>query len=258
MLHSAGMWITLAVALLSLPLGTADAGPAGDSAASELAGARLIDYVVAIVGRRVITLSQLEAEARIALASHGPVEAAEGVIPDAVLASTLQYVISEDLVEEEAARLGVFPVTAGECQLAEEQLAARFASRQAFEAFLDRFDIDHERLTALLRRRLRASRYLENRLRLQAETTDAEVDALVARAGTDPQLPRARPLAKAYLQRQKYQALAAKLVEELRSRADVRILASFGSPGAEPVPGLAPQEGQSSALLDPPLGGEAP
>ncbi|HUB07110.1 MAG TPA: hypothetical protein VMB50_08915 [Myxococcales bacterium] len=230
------------------------AAPAGtDGSDGELAGAKLIDSVVAIVGRRVITLSQLRTEARVALAEHGSPEAAGGTLTDAVMSSTLDYVISEDLVEEEAARLGVFPVTAADCLVAEESLAARFSNRQAFDGFLARFDIDPERLTAILRRGLRSRRYLENRLRLQIQVTDREVGALLVRAATDPTLPRAPSLARAYLQRQKYQALAAKLVQDLRARADVRILASFGaSAGLGALPGMPDEgSGQSSALLDP-------
>ncbi len=237
------------------------AAPAQPSGAeSELRGARLIDSVVAIVGRRVITLSQLEAEARVALAEHGSVEAAAQPLADGVLRSTLDYVISEDLVEEEAARLGVFPVGTGDCLAAEETLAGRFASRQAFEAFLARFDIDPERLTSILRRGLRSSRYLQNRLRLQTEVTDRDVGALLARAVHDPALPQAPSLARAYLQRQRYQALAAKLVQDLRARAGVRIIAGFGaSPGPDGVP-PEPEvgAGQSSALLDPAPGRAAP
>jgi hypothetical protein len=201
-----------------------------DSATQEvLVGAKLIDSVVAIVGRRVITLSQLRTEARVALAAHGATATAQGPLSNQVLGSTLDYVINEDLVEEEASRLQVFPVTNAEGQVAEEQLAAGFPSREAFESFLAHFDIDHERLRAILRRGLRASRYLENRLRLQSQASDAEVDALLARSISDATVPQTRPLARAYLQRQKYQVLAAALVRELRSRADVRILADFGA-----------------------------
>jgi hypothetical protein len=201
-----------------------------DSATEDvLAGARLIDSVVALVGRRVITLSQLRTEARVALADHAALEAAQGTLQSAVLGSTLEYIISEDLVEEEASRLQVFPVTLAECQIAEEGLAARFPTRDAFESFLSHFDIDHERLRAILQRKLRASRYLENRLRIQSQPTDVEVDALLASGTEDPTVPRERSLAKAYLQRQKYQILATALVQELRARADVRILSSFGT-----------------------------
>jgi hypothetical protein len=212
------------------------AGAQTDSATQDvLAGAKLIDSVVALVGRRVITLSQLRTEARVALADHGALEAAQATLPGSVLASTLEYIISEDLVEEEASRLQVFPVSLAECQVAEEQLSARFPTREAFEAFLGHFDIDHDRLRAILQRRLRASRYLENRLRIQSQPTEVEVDALLA-SGLDPTVPRERSLAKAYLQRQKYQLLAKSLVQELRSRADVRILANFGTGGGEATP----------------------
>ncbi|MHB8418043.1 MAG: hypothetical protein ACYDCL_08195 [Myxococcales bacterium] len=257
--------LAFSLLLVSAPVAAAD--PVPDSTPAEISGAKLIDSVVAIAGRRVITLSQLRGEARIALAEHGSIESAEGPLTDGVLSSTLDYVISEDLVEEEAARLGVFPVTNGECQVAEESLSTRLGGREAFEGFLARFDIDHERLTAILRRSLRASRYLESRLRLQAQATERQVDELLARAVHDASLPQARPLARAYLQRERYQALAAKLVADLRARADVRILASFGaSAGVDALPGLpdalpetsAGGQGRSSALLDPPRGEAAP
>jgi hypothetical protein len=191
-----------------------------------LAGAKLVDSVVAVVGRRVITLSQLRAEARVGLADHGALEAAQGELSPALLSSSLEYLISQVLVEEEASRLQVFPVTAAEYQVAEDLLATRFPTHLAFESFLQRFDIDREQLRASLTRGLRASRYLENRLRLQSQPTDMEVDALLGRRTIDPSIPKDRAAATAWLQQQKYNELAKSLVAELRARADVRILAS--------------------------------
>ncbi len=229
---------------------------ADSSTEGELAGATLIDSVAAIVGRRVITLSQLEAEARIALATHGPVEAAEAPLDPAVLGSTLDYVISQDLVEEEASRLGVFPVTAADCELAEERLAARFPTHAAFERFLVRFGIDAERLRASVRRTLRAERYLQHQLGPQAQPSDLEIAAWQARHPAAGPAAQARATARALLSREKYQALTTALVRDLRARADVRILAGFepAPTAADTPPGLDPGDakGLSSALVDSP------
>ncbi len=258
-----GLWVpaTGAAQVPSPPAAWARSIDDGDSR-PELSGAKLIDSVVALVGRRVITTSQLRAEARIALAAHDSPAAADGPLGLELLSSTLTYVISQDLIEEEASRLGVFPVAAAECEMAEDRLAARFPSQGAFSIFLARHDIDQERLHASVRRSLRAQRFLERQLGPRAQPTLAEVDAWVAsHAATEP-LARARAEARAYLVKRKFQALTAALVRDLRARTDVRVLASFASspngPPARTDPDAEENGAFRSALLDPPGAEDAP
>jgi len=262
MLHSNGMRITrshgravgglLLLAALSLlgPRPKALAEPPPEAA---LHGAQLLDSIAAIVGRRIVTLSQLRFEARIALANHESIEAAQGPLDREILASTLDYVVNEDLVEEEASRLQVFQISPDETNRAERELARRFPSSKDFEHFLRRFHIRHERVQAILRRGLRVARYLANRLTLQSQASDAEVSERLSQHPDEARGAEARSLAKADLQRQKYQLLVTALVRELRTRSNVRLLADFS--GSEPGAGAyVPAARLLGALPSPPVG----
>ena len=228
--RAGGALLLLATLSLLGPWREAHAQPPLEAA---LKGAELLDSIAAIVGRRIVTLSQLRTEARLALALHASVEAAQGPLSQGLLSSTLDYVVNEDLVEEEASRLQVFPISPDEIDQAERALAGRFPSPAEYERFLARFQIRHERVRTILRRGLRSARYLANRLLLQSQPSEAEVSEFLSHA------PRGgRSLATAYLQRQRYQSLVAALVQELRARSNVRILADFGdtAPSAAGAP----------------------
>ena len=181
--------------------------PADALLPSELEGAVLIDSVVARVNRHPITESQLEIEARLALAEHGEVAAAQRPLSDSQLSSALDYLIDQLLLEDEAQRLEVFEIDDEQTRKALSRLAARFPASQPLRTFLDRYGISSDMLDASLRRGLRAEQYLDNRIRVQIQE------------GTSP--------AEA-------QAVAKELVAQLRARADIRLLATFkkGSQGS--------------------------
>jgi hypothetical protein len=203
---------------------TADSGskaPAEPSLPAELEGATLIDSIVARVNRHPITQSQLDLEARLALATHGEIGAAESRLNEAQLASALDYLIDQLLLEDEAERLQIFEVDDQQARQAQRQLEARFPPGKTLQAFLDRFGISNDMLDGALQRQLRAERYLDSRIRIQVQGSNSPAEA---------------------------QAIAKELVAQLRARADIRLLASFkhepGSvgqvaPRVRPVPAAA-------------------
>ena len=213
------------LAALALSASTGSAGKPATavrtSLPAELEGAVLVDSVVARVNRHPITQSQLDLEARLALAGHGELAAAQGPLTEPQLSSALDYWIDQLLLEDEAERLQLFEISDEEIHKAQRQLAARFPPAQPFQAFLDRFGISNEMLESALRRGLRAERYLDNKIRVQVQ------------GGTSP--------AEA-------QEVAKELVAQLRARADIRLLASFkqtpgslgqGTTGSHSVPAAA-------------------
>ncbi len=259
-----GRRILLAVALLATAL-PASASPdaATPPPTDSLEGGELVDAVVAVVGRRIVTLSQLRTEARLSLAEHGAVEEADGQLGDELLAATLDLVIGEDLVEEEASRLQIFDVPMAETQAALEALSARFPSQAAFQAFLARHGIRAEAARAILRRGLRAQRYIENRLRLELAAQEGPgrlsgasrggLDAarpagrLADAALTGPAISPAIHEEKDYFQHRKVEALATGLLNDLRARARVRVLLDLRHAGG-PLQGLgAPGSTPSAA-----------
>ena len=174
--------------------------PAADSLPAELAGATLIDSVVARVNRHPITQSQLDLEARLALAAHGEIATAEGPLTEPQLSSALDYLIDQLLLEDEAERLQVFEIDDAEAHKAQRRLAARFPPSQPLETFLERFGISNDMLESSLRRALRAERYLDSKIRVQVQ------------GGTNPT---------------EAQEVAKELVAQLRARADIRLLTTF-------------------------------
>jgi len=213
----------LAALALSSPSESAakPAAAASQSLPAELEGATLVDSVVARVNRHPITQSQLDLEARLALAEHGELGAAEGRLSEPALSSALDYLIDQLLLEDEAERLQVFEIDDDETRKARAQLAARFPPARSLQSFLDRFGISGDMLESSLRRGLRAERYLDSKIRVRVQ------------GGTSPT---------------EAQEVAKELVAQLRGRADIRLLATFrhsagsvgqGPPAAHPVPAAA-------------------
>jgi hypothetical protein len=179
-------------------------------AASLLDGATLIDSTVAIVDRRVITLSMLDQEARLAFVEHGALDNIAAPLDAEKRRAALSYLINQLLLENEAARLQVFEISDQESANQQKALQARFSSPAAFGAFLVRFDISPEALDQSVRRSLRAERYLADRLRL--------VDSASKNA---PHKDVAQQVET--------------ILQDIRSRHDVRVLTDFVAESASPA-----------------------
>jgi hypothetical protein len=207
------------------------AGAVGPATAlpHELRNAVLIDSIVARINRHPITQSQLEAEARVAMAQHGHVAEAQAPLSQGELQTALDYLIDQMLLEEEAERLQIFPVTDEETRAGQEGLIAQFPSVLAYQEFLERFGIGTETVEESVRRGLRAERYLTDRIRTQIQAGASQEEA---------------------------NAVAKELVAQLRARSDVRVLVQLqagdhaqttpGDPSTRADPGRGPLEGAGS------------
>lgn len=196
----------------------------------------LLDRVVAVFSpatdgtKQVITLSDLEREVRLALVVRAGPEAAEGDPPGELMAAALDWLLSEQLVLDEAEQLDIARVDAAEIHREVHAFRERFDSEEAFESFLQRHDIGRAELLRVARRRLVVGRYLDSRIRLAGAVTEGEVasayeqrkDQLGGMAFDD-----AKPLLRAQLEKERREEMVAGLVQALRSRAGVRILHRF-------------------------------
>ncbi|MEE8408284.1 MAG: hypothetical protein V3T05_01640 [Myxococcota bacterium] len=181
--------LLLSVALIALPPGT------------------LVDRVIAVVDKEVITHSELIKEARVALVKKAGERAASGELGPEFLARFLDDVlISQVLVAAQTRRLGSVEVSQEEVDGEIERFARMFRTRASHAAFLRRYDISDAALRNILRRDLRNGRYLDQRKR-----------AWRVRAGpnADSGYQRDREALEEYLQ-------------ELRSAADLRMLSPSG------------------------------
>jgi hypothetical protein len=237
-LAAAGRRFALAVALAGGLLGpwqarSVDAAPKGKDAPS---GGHVADEVVAVVRTRagearVVTLTKVTEEGRIAIVARGGIEAAFVPLDGAVLRASLDWYVDQILLLDEAVRLQVFEVDRAAALAELARFKAEFRSPKDYKAFLFEIDVTEEDLVANLRRTLRVRRYLESRLgRLRA--TPAEVEAWYA---AHPAEVGGRPLAEvadeigARLSASRADAETKALLADLRARADIRVLVDLGA-----------------------------
>jgi hypothetical protein len=204
------------------------------------AGPRVVEEVVAVVRNpagappRIVTLTRLVEEARIALVARGATEAATRPLDAAALRAALEWHLDELLVADEAARLAVEEVDRAAVEAELRRFEARFASPASYRAFLAATELTEEEVAATLARGMRVQRYVERRVGRAVRVTDDEVDAWLRARGVEPAAGPVRDGARARLAEERAQAHVKELLAELRARADVRILDPLrGAPGTE-------------------------
>lgn len=167
----------------------------------------LVDRVIAVIDKEVITHSELIKEARVSLVQQAGERVATVALDPELLARFLdEILISQVLVAAQARRLGSVEISEDEVDEEIERFAQKFRTRASHAAFLRRYDISDAALRNILRRDLRNGRYLEQRMR-----------AWRVRAG-----PNAEGGGEANEEALK------KYLEELRAAADLRMLSPSG------------------------------
>jgi hypothetical protein len=130
----------------------------------------VVERVVAVIRppasaeARVVTLTRVEDEVRIALVSSGAALAATQPLDAPALRAGLEWLVDQMLLSEEAARLQVFEIERREVLAELARFEARFERTGDYRAFLARHDISEEELASVLQRTLRVRRYVESRL----------------------------------------------------------------------------------------------
>jgi hypothetical protein len=214
----------LAVLLAAVALGATPA------AASPEGRARVVEEVVAVVRNpagappRIVTLTRLVEEARIALVSRGATEAATQPLDAAALRAALEWHLDELLVADEAARLAVDEVDRAAVQAEVRRFAAQFPTPEAYAAFLAASELTEEEVAATLARGLRVQRYVESRVGRAVRVADDEVDAWLRARGVATAPGPTREAAREKLAEERARAHVKELLADLRARADVRIL----------------------------------
>lgn len=217
---------TMVLALL-LVTAAASASPAAPAAAQ----ARVVEQVVAVVRNpagaapRALTLTKLVEESRIALVSRGAIEAAFRPLDAEALRAGLEWLLDQTLVADEAARLRVDEVDREALARAVRAFQERFPDAATYGRFLAASELGEEDVVAALARSIRVERYLETRVGPGARVADEEVERHVRALGAAGASAEAdREAARAEMERTRARAQVRELLQELRSRADVRIL----------------------------------
>ncbi len=209
----------------------ARSGPAG--------GSSVVEEVVAVVRNplgaapRVITLTRLVEEARIVLAAKGAVEAADQPIDAQVLHATLEWVLDQTLLSDEASRLQVAEVTRDQVAAELVRFRGRFHDAAAYSRFLASAELTDEEVSAVLARMLRVDRYLETRVGRGGAVSDEDVRQYARDQALSVETRAALEAVRTRLTEARVESAVRDLVAELRGRADIRILDPALGPGAK-------------------------
>ena len=201
-------------------------GPGSEPPAGE---SRVIDRVVAVIGTQVLTLSELEFEARVTLVQRGGVRAAEASLDEQTLRGALELAINQRLLVAGADRLQAFQAERSEVEARLRAFRERFEDEPSLLAFLARHDADLEQLTAVLERSVRAERILDSRIRLRAQVSETEVRRYwEEHKGTlGGPYEAVRDTLKEKLFRERYGQLAKEEFKLVRDSAKIRRVAPF-------------------------------
>jgi hypothetical protein len=189
----------------------------------------VIDRAVAVVDGQLITLSELEFEARVGLIQRGGTRGAEDPLNDEARRSALQLSIVERLETAEADKLHAFVLEESEVEAAVREFRARFENEAAFSRFLARNDVDLQQLGALLGRRIRAAKALDSKIRLRSSISDSETRRHFDEHRADFNHPytEVREQIQQKLFRDRYNERVKAELKQMRKQADVRLIAPF-------------------------------
>jgi len=215
---------------LLLALAAATPSAAEPALSGPAAGSRVVEEVVAVVRNplgspaRIITLTRLVEEARIVLASKGAVEAAARPIDSQVLRATLEWVLDQTLLSDDAGRLQVAEVTGDQVAAELGRFRGRFPDAAAYARFLASAELSDEEVSAVLARTLRVDRYLETRVGRGGAVADDDVRQYAGERGLSVESRAALEAVRARMTEARVGSAVRDLVAELRGRADIRIL----------------------------------
>jgi hypothetical protein len=220
--------------VLLLALTAAAPLAAGPAASAPGAAPAVLEEVVAVVRNplgapaRIITLTRLVEEARIVLASKGAVEAAGRPIDPQVLRATLEWVLDQTLLSDDAGRLQVAEVPRERVAAELVRFQGRFPDAATYARFLASAELTDDEVSAVLARMLRVDRYLETRVGRGGAVADEDVGRYAHERGLSVESRATREAVRARMSEERVDSAVRGLVAELRGRADIRILDPVG------------------------------
>lgn len=189
-------------------------------AGAATARAELVDRIVAIIDREVVTLSEAEQASEIARARTGA---------SAPLISVVERLIESRLVEREVERFTGEPLSPELVDGALQEVRARFSSEPAFQEMLARSGLSEEELRATLRRQIGVAQYLEQRFRPLTFVTEEQIEAyyrdelLASLQGqTPPELSEVSESIRRILEERAFNARVEVWIEGIKGRARIR------------------------------------
>jgi len=205
------------------------AGPAGGK---EI----LVDDVVAVVNRHVITRSEIRQEAALVLVEQRGDRGLEREITPEFLVKVMEMLINQRVLLDEAQKMGVPPVTEQQRERLLMGFMRRFLDPEVYARFLFAHDLSEDEISDILVRHYRVERLKERKLRVMPEVTREDVrqyyDKHRIELGSASFDLVAEAIRLKLLTRQREKGLA-RWVWELRKRSEVKVLVDLAEHKAD-------------------------
>jgi peptidyl-prolyl cis-trans isomerase SurA len=184
------------------------------------ARAELVDRIVAIIDRDVVTLSEAEQAGAVARARTGE---------DESVATIVEKLIESRLVEREVERLSGEPPSSEAVNAAFEEVRRAFATEDAFRGTLEASGLSEDDLRAQLRGQVQVASYLEQRFRPLTFVTEEQIEvyyrdelAPSVRGRSLPALEDVSESIHRILEERAFNARVSEWIESLKGRARIR------------------------------------
>ena len=184
------------------------------------ARAELVDRIVAIIDRDVVTLSEAEQASEIARARGAD---------DTRLVDIVERLIESRLVEREVERFTGEPVPSELVDRAFEEVRAGSPSDSDFQKMLARSGLSDDGLRAILRQQVEVAQYLDRRFRPLTFVTEEQVAAYYRDelapslgAGRLPELSEVSESIRRILEERAFNARVEEWIAALKKRAKIR------------------------------------
>ena len=168
----------------------------------------LVSQIVAVVNNEVITLRELEAEGELQLIIQAIPSPRESVNPHPsrdFLQKVLEGMINQILILEEAQRIGLTEVDKEELAGRLRDFKQKFPSEEEFSKFLRRWGLRREGLEERFKAQIIAARFIEGMIVQPSESGGEALGRQEERI-------------------EAFQKKLAKQIEELRAKADIRLM----------------------------------
>jgi peptidyl-prolyl cis-trans isomerase SurA len=187
----------------------------------------LVDDVVAVVNRHVITRSEIRQEAALVLVEQGGDRGLDREITSEFLVKVMELLINQRVLLDEAQKIGVPPVSEQERERLLMGFRRRFSDPELYARFLYAHDISEGEIGDILVRHYRVERLKERKLRVMPEVTREEVRQYYEKHRIELGNASFELVAEAIrlklLTRQREKELA-RWIWDLRKRAEVKVL----------------------------------
>ena len=205
---------------------------AGPAAGNEI----LLDDVVAVVNRHVITRSEIRQEAALVLVEQRGDRGLEREITPEFLVKVMELLINQRVLLDEAQKMGVPPVTEQQRERLLLSFRRRFLDPEVYARFLFAHDLSEDEIGDILVRHYRVERLKERKLRVMPEVTREDVrqyyDKHRIELGSASFELVAEAIHLKLLTRQREKGLA-RWVWELMKRSEVKVLVDLAEHKAD-------------------------